>query len=445
MMLRLTLISLLGASLTLCHAQNIDSLSAKEAVVIALTNNYSVQIGEAQKEISKKNNKWSEAGLFPTVDLNVGLNTSIQDNTNNPFTFTPGVILSTNLSPNLSMNMNLFSGMAVRISKQRLEQLEAQSNGNALSVMESTVLDVLKAYYQAVAQGDKLKILNQIKENSFNRFKFYDVKRTIGTASSLEELQFKNLYFTDSINEKIQNTSHENSLRNLCLLMNVKFDPLAPPILSDGLWVDFPIIDFKQALSSLPKTNQDLKNQYLAVELQRTNTAFQQSFLYPTLGLQAGVTPARSWFRDLNDESLKVSTEVLMYNGGLNLRYNLFNNWKYKRAVQASKIQESIANMSYNQLKTSLESNLATLINIYKNNADLVALSELNLTYAKQAWFIAQKRFDLGSLNSVELVSFKNNYENQSLQLYDFELSKINTYLDIYKMTGKLKLDYIKP
>ena len=101
--------------------------------------------------------------------------------------------------------------------------------------------------------------------------------------------------------------------------------------------------------------------------------------------------------------------------------------------------------MSYSQLKTSLESNLATLINIYRNNADLVALSELNLTYAKQAWFIAQKRFDLGSLNSVELVSFKNNYENQSLQLYDFELSKINTYLEIYKMTGKLKLDYIKP
>ena len=444
MMLRLILISLLGASLNLCYAQNIDSLSAKAAVVIALKNNYSVQIGEAQKEISKKNNKWSEAGLFPTVDLNLGLNTSIQDNTNNPFTFTPGVILSTNLSPNLSLNMNLFSGMAVRISKQRLEQLEAQSNGNASSVMESTALDVLKAYYQAVAQGDKLKILNQIKENSFNRFKFYDVKRTIGTASSLEELQFKNLYFTDSINEKIQNTSYENSLRNLYLLMNVKFDPLAPPILSDGLWVDFPIIDFKQALSSLPNTNQDLKNQYLAVELQRTNTAFQQSFLYPTLGLQAGVTPARSWFRDLNDESLKVSTEVLMYNGGLNLRYNLFNNWKYKRAVQASKIQESIANMSYNQLKTSLESNLATLINIYKNNSNLVALSELNLTYAKQAWFIAQKRFDLGSLNSVELVNFKNNYENQSLQLYDFELSKINTYLEIYKMTGKLKLDYIK-
>ena len=102
-----------------------------------------------------------------------------------------------------------------------------------------------------------------------------------------------------------------------------------------------------------------------------------------------------------------------MYNGGLNLRYNLFNNWKHKRAVQASRIQESIASLSYDRLKKSLESNLATLINIYQNNADLVALSQLNLSYAKQAWELAELRFDLGTLNSIELVSFKNNYEKR--------------------------------
>jgi outer membrane protein len=426
------------------NAQIVNSLSAKEAVIIALEKNYSIQISKAQKEIAQKNNKWSEAGLFPTVDLNVGLNTSIQDNTNNPFTFTPGVILSTNLSPNLSLNMNLFSGMAVRISKQRLEQLESQSKGNALTLIESTILDVLKAYYQAVAQRDKLEVLNLIKKNSYSRVRFYDIKRSIGTASSLEELQFKNLYFTDSINAKIQNTSYENSLRNLYLLMNSDFNQTNSPFLSDSLWVDIPIINYEEAISNLPNTNQDLKNQYLALELQRTNTAFQQSFLYPTLGLQAGITPARSWFRDLNDQSLKISTEVLMYNGGLNLRYNLFNNWKHKRAVQASRIQESIASLSYDRLKKSLESNLATLINIYQNNADLVALSQLNLSYAKQAWELAELRFDLGTLNSIELVSFKNNYESQSLQFYDLELSKINTFLDIYKMTGRLRLDYIE-
>ena len=424
--------------------QDKQNLSAKEAVLIAIKNNYAIQISVAQQRIAEKNNTWSEAGLYPTVALNVGANTTIQDNTNNPFTFTPGVILSTNLSPNLSLNMNLFSGMAVRISKQRLGQLEAQSKGNALAVIESTILDVLKTYYQALAQREKLKVLNEVKKNSLDLFKYYDLKNEIGTSNSLEALQFKNLYFSDSINATVQKISFENSMRNLFLLMNQPIEIDNIPELTEEFSAEFQIIDFEDALSSLPNSNQDLKNQYLAVELQRTNTAFQKSFLYPTLGLQAGFTPARSWFRDLNDPNLKVNTEVIMYNGGLNLRYNLFNNWKNKRAIEASKIQESISALSYENMKKSLENSLATLVDTYKGNAELVALAELNLDYAKQAWTLAEKRFNLGTLSSIELVTFKNTFENQSVQYFDFLLTKINTYLEMYKMTGKLKLAYIK-
>ncbi len=430
--------------LSLCYSQEDQTLSAKDAVFISLKNNYAVQISAAQQRIAEKNNTWSEAGLYPTVALNIGANTTIQDNTKNPFTFTPGVILSTNLSPNLSMNMNLFSGMAVRISKQRLEQLESQSKGNAFAVIESTIVDVLKTYYQALAQKEKLDVVNKMKKNSFERFKYYELKSEIGTANSLESLQFKNLYYSDSINATVQKISFENSMRNLFLLMNVPVDIEALPILSDDLSLDFPIINFKEAIANLPNSNQELKNQYLAVELQRTNTSFQKSFLYPTLGLQAGFTPAKSWFRDLNDPTLQVNTEVVMYNGGLNLRYNLFNNWKNKRAIEASKIQESISTLTYDNMKKSLESSMGALVNNYKGNSELLVLAGLNLDYAMQAWTLAEKRFELGTLSSIELVNFKNTYENQSLQYFDFLLTKINTYLEMYKMTGKLKLDYIK-
>ena len=99
---------------------------------------------------------------------------------------------------------------------------------------------------------------------------------------------------------------------------------------------------------------------------------------------------------------------------------------------------------SYENMKKSLENSLATLIDTYKGNTELVALAELNLDYAKQAWTLAEKRFNLGTLSSIELVTFKNTFENQSVQYFDFLLTKINTYLEMYKMTGKLKLAYIK-
>jgi len=438
--------------LTLCTSYGftqdnivLDTLSAKNAVFIALEKNYAVQISKAQSAINVKNNTWSEAGLYPTIALNVGVNTNIQDNSNNPFTFTPGVILSTSLSPNLSLNMNLFSGMAVRISKNRLDQLEQQSNGNALLVIESTILDVLKSYYSAVVQRDRLLVLEVLKKNALDRFKYYDRKQDIGTGSSLEELQFKNLYYSDSINALVQKTSYENSLRNLYLLMNATLTIESLPYLSDSLSINFPLINYQEALAELPNSNQELKNQYIALELQRTNTAFQKSFLYPTLSLQGGFTPSKSWFRDLNDPSLQINTEVLLYNAGLNLRYNLFNNWKNKRAVETSKIQESISQMTYDRIRKSIETTLSSLINSYKGSAQIVDISSRNLNYAKKAWELAETRFNLGTLNSVDLVNFKNSYQNQTLQHFEFIYTKISTYLELYKLSGKLRLDYINP
>ena len=60
------------------------NMSASEAVFVALSNNFQIVISEKQHEINQKNNKWSEAGLFPTVTLTVAQNNTIQDNTNNP-------------------------------------------------------------------------------------------------------------------------------------------------------------------------------------------------------------------------------------------------------------------------------------------------------------------------------------------------------------------------
>ena len=56
-----------------------SELSAKEAVMIALENNYQLQIAEMQQLINEKNNNWGEAGIFPTVNLSIGNNNTIQD------------------------------------------------------------------------------------------------------------------------------------------------------------------------------------------------------------------------------------------------------------------------------------------------------------------------------------------------------------------------------
>ncbi|MEJ6583873.1 MAG: TolC family protein [Crocinitomicaceae bacterium] len=419
-------------------------LSASQAVFTALENNYQILISEKQTEIAEKNNKWSEAGLFPTVTLSAAQQNVIQDNTNNPFTFTPGIILNQSLSPTLSANWNIFSGFKVKISKQRLEQLEFQSSNNAIAIIENTIQDVLKTYYNSQLQKERLQLFEEIMALSQRRYKYYELKEKYSSSSSLESLQFRNQYLTDSTNYLVQKVSFDNSIRNLRLVMNDSTQMDQDLILTDDMDVAIGIIDFNRAQEEMLANNQNLKNQYIALELQKTNTSLQRSFLYPTLDFQAGVNPSWANIREIKNNSFEQGTSGLMYYGNFNLRYNLFNNWKSKRAVDVSKIQEEISEMNVESMKQSLSRNLQNLIETYQIRSQLANISQENLVYAKKAFELAQKRFELGSMNSIDLTSFQNSYQNTMIQHYQNLYNKLETYLEVYKMTGKISLEYSK-
>lgn len=415
-------------------------LSATEAVFISLENNYQILISEKQLDITQKNNNWSEAGLFPTVDLVIAQNNVVQDNTNNPFTFTPGIILSQSFNPSLSLNWNIFSGFRVKMSKQRLEQLEKQSANNVTAVIENTIQDVLKAYYTVQLQKDRKVLFSDIMEISRKRFKYYKLKEKYSSSTSLESLQFRNQYLTDSTNYLIQDISYKNSMRNLILLMNdTTYNDF---ILTDEIDLALGDVNFNDAKVEMFANNQNLKNQYISLKLQNTQTGLQRSFLYPTLSFQAGANPGWSKIRNLKDSNLEIETQSLSYYGNLNLRYTLFNNWKNKRAVEVSMIQEEIAELSLENMKKSLSNTLQNLIELYSVRVQLASISQENVIYAEKAYKLAEDRYNLGTINSINLASFQTTYQNTMIQHYENLFNRMDTYLEIYKMSGKIGLAY---
>lgn len=420
------------------------NLTASEAVFISLQNNYQVQIAAKQQSIAETNNTWSEAGLYPTVSLNISQNNTIQDNTNNPFTFTPGIILQQSFTPSISANWNIFSGFAVKISKQRLDQLEQQSANNALTVIETTVQDVLKAYYTAQLQNDRKDLFASVLVLSRKRLQYIQLKEKYSASSSLELLQFQNQYYTDSINFLLQEISYKNAISNLKLYMNEQDSTKSEEqlILTDKLSIVFPELNREQLLNELLENNYNLKSQYISLELQKTNTEFQKSFLYPTLSFQTGINPGFSYLKDIKNDNLQIHTQTISYYGNFNLRYTLFNNFKTKRAIEVSRIQEEISTLSIENMKANLSSVLENLLNLYEARSKMVQLSEQNMEYSKKALTLAENRYELGTINSIDLTAFQNNYQNTMIQHYENLFNRMDTWLEIYKLTGKLGLEY---
>lgn len=422
-----------------------EELSAKKAVMVALENNFQMQIADKQVEIAEKNNKWSEAGLFPTVDLTAGYNQSIVDNTNNPFTFTPGLIYNGQVNPGINVNWNLFSGFAVKITKDRLEQLETQSNGNYSLILENTAYDVLLAYYNALFQDSQLENLKDILELTKKQYKYEESKQKLGQSNHLEVVQMRNQLLSDSINIMQQKVVRDNAYRNMLLLMNVPEEQLTGnnfPTLADSLGVPLDSFEKEELTKEITANNQNLKNQLINLELQKTNTQLQRSFLYPTLTAQLGASPSFGNFRTLNGEELNASTQQISYFANVSLRYSLFDNWKNKRAVEVSKIQEEISEMNVQELEKQLFANSQNLVDLYEIRNHLVNVSAENVAYAQQAYKMGLNRYNLGSINSIDLLQLRNSYLNAKLNYTNLLYQRIQTYLELYKLTGSLRLEY---
>ena len=422
-----------------------EKLSAKEAVLKALENNFQMQIAEKQIDIAEKNNTWSEAGLFPTVDLTASLNNTVIDNTNNPFTFTPGLIYNRAISPGITANWNIFTGMGVKISKDRLQQLENQSNGNANTILENTAFDVLSAYYNCLMQRAQLENLVELFETTKKQVKYEEKRTDLGQVNKLALAQVQNQFYSDSINIIQQEMLYENSLRNLMLLMNVETEKIQDnsfPILTDSLKIEIEPIDQEEVVKNVTENNQNLKNQMINEQLQRTSTQLQRSFLYPTLNFQMGASPNFGNIRSLSDNNLQAETQQINYFANLSLRYSLFNNWKDKRAVEVSKIQEEITAMNTQELTNQLIATTVNLTEQYIVRNKLVNVAATNVNYAEQAFDLGLTRFKLGGINSIELAQLRNALLNAKLNYTNLLFQRIQTYLEIYRTSGNLLLTY---
>jgi outer membrane protein TolC len=425
---------------TTTFAQN---LSLEEAINLALERNYQIQISKKQIDIADRNNTWSEAGLFPTVTLNANFNNVIQDNRNNPFTFTPGLILQQSFQPSINLNWNVFSGFFVKMNKQRLDFLEQQSRGNAMLIVENTVLEVIKVYYTAVLHKNKLSLLRQLLGFSRERIEMIEIKQEYGSSNSLELMQFKNQLLSDSMNVLLQEISYDNALRNLSLLMNFELDTLFNP--TDPLDFVLPLIDFEQLRKGLYENNRNLQNQYLNMSLAETNTQLQQSLLYPVVAVQAGYQYSRNSFRELENNLFNASVSVPNYFAGATLRYNLYNNWKSKRAIEVAKINEEITQMNIEDLKRTVRNNTETLIHMYIMRSRLSEVSGENLIYAPKLYDMSIERFNFGSVSSFDLLNVRNQYVQTQLNHLDNQYARIEAFYELFRIGGMLGLKVEAP
>jgi len=466
------LILLAVAAVPYLHAQDAEPLNVVDAVRIGLQNNFDVRIQELEVDQAKRLNDWGQAGLLPTINLTGNQNNNIiQRKPANPFAVA-GRNISNTVPGQLDIQWTLFNGFAVRLNKDRLEQLEEQSEGNARFVIENTVQTIVLAFYNVLLEKKRLDVRTRAMQFSRQLYEYVKLRKDLGGAITFDVLQQQNNYLTDSSNVLRQDLALRNASRNLNELLNQDLekqyyfsDDLAfTPIARD--------YEFEVLRKKMLESNASLRNQFVFQELQRIARQSLQSAMYPSLSLSfgstgsldqlnarfrptAGGTVVKSTVGYLNDDDTQpvigrsFAPEYRTLQGysygayaNLSLRFTLFNGGQVRRAVKNAGIEERIVQLGTDQLKLSLENDLRQALDQYRLRRQLASIATTKLKAAELNLELAYERYRNGSFSAIDLRIIEENLLNAALENYAAIFDVVSVKTDLVRLTGGLLDEY---
>jgi outer membrane protein TolC len=179
--------------------------------------------------------------------------------------------------------------------------------------------------------------------------------------------------------------------------------------------------------------NQNLKNQFLNLQLLKTETDFQQSNKMPRVSMNTGVNYALSQ-NYLGD--LSATGRTFQYYLNFSLTYNIYDAGRTKRAIENAIINEKIGQLTINDQKRTLRGQLQMNVANYNHQADIIELNDARVANAKENLSVAEERFKSGIITSFDYRNVQLAYIRAALTKLEAVYNLKTTETDIIRLTG---------
>ena len=406
-------------------------LNLAQAIEIGLEKNYNIQIVRQSEKIADMNNTWGNAGQYPKVEFNFRSNNKKDYNESDDFR-------QNILTPSIDLNWTLFDGFAVRIRKDKLNDLANLSKGNTIVAVESQIQLIILAYYKALMEQERLEVNKRIKELSEDRYGNEKVASELGTKGSYELLLAKNAFLEDKSNYLTQQVNYNNAVRDLNFLLGV--EESTQYIFTDAFSTEEKTYRLADLLDKMFANNNNLKNRYMQEAIQKRDIEMARSNYYPRISLGAGVQGNK--FLQKPEVAPKIDTKSHNVYANLSLNYLIFNGNANRRALQIAKIEEEISKIQTDDLKHSLTNILAQNFELYELRKELLELAEENKLATEINMQLSKEKYESGSINSFNYRDVQISYQNASLGRLSAIYNLIQSKTVLVRMTGGILSEF---
>jgi len=393
-----------------------EKLTLEQAVSIALENNFDIKLSKNNSEISKNDVTLGNAGMLPIVTGNLTQGNQIQT-TNVDLasgdTRTAKNAKTTSLNYGASLNWKIFYGFQMFTNYQRLQQLEQLGELNAKLTVQTTIADVIQAYFDLVAQQKQLDATEIALEVSEIRLKNANSRYTLGKGSKLELLAAKVDLNTDTTSLLRQQDLFKSSKikLNQLLARDLKTDF----IIESELEIDKSLI-YDDLKTLTDAQNPDIKSANINQKISELYLKQIKGARYPTVSLNSGYNFARSTSPPTGF-ALRSNSHGLNY--GITASINIFNGSQQNRLEKNAKLELENSQLDLNRTQQNVNAQLLTAYQNYQTNLQLIGLESSNVEVAKENLDITLEKYKLGSIVPLELREAQRNFLDATARYSD--------------------------
>lgn len=420
--------------LAVCSAQGL--LTVKDAVQIALENNYEIKLSQNDLRIAEENTTPGNAGMLPNVTGNFSQSNSVMNSSQvqaSGETRSLSNAKNNNMSYGVSIGWTIFDGLAMFSRYDQLKELKKQGEYELKRTILTKVSDVISTYYTIVEQQNLLHAIDSNINISKERLKTAENRFMIGKASRLEVLNVQvNL-----------NEDESSRLRQANVVKNLKIN--LNSLMARDLEEEFDVereveyddtLIFGELLEKAKAHNPDLQiiaiNKRIAeLELKRIKGG-----RYPTIRLNTGYNFSES------ESSLGFvsSSNSRGLNYGVTASINIFDGFNQRRNERVAQIAIDNADLMIDQQDLLIRTAMSTAYETYQTNLSLARLEENNAQIARQNLNITMEKYRIGTISAVEFRDAQENFINAVSRFNSSRLQAKLSELQLKEMIGNINL-----
>jgi len=414
-------------------AQNIIRLP--DALNIAFKNSLDIQLAKNNVQSNTILNNIGIAGGLPVVTTSINDNEqlyNINQKLNTGETINRNAAGVNNLNSNISISMLLYNGNRVVATKNRLSQLQKQSEELLNSQVQDIIASVTTTYYSIVRHQSFLKTIQRSIAASQQQLEIVQSRQKAGMANNADLFQSQ-INLNELLQTKLlQDLVIQQAKTELLRLLTLKPDSVIT--IEDTILVD-KTITLESILNSLHQ-NPDIIASQDQIKINEQIVKETTAQMYPTIRATTGYNFNRNQAAAGNlllnqsyGPSIGVSIGIPIYNGTI-----------YKRQQKVAEINVQNAELNNKILIRDYNAQVVKSYQTYATTLIQLETEEQNFKLSEQLLNLILKRFQLKETTIVDVMNAQDSFEQSGFRLVNLNYAAKAAEIELKRLANQLTL-----